>query len=71
MDLLSICIWVMNLTAWIWTLVDINKSEFKKQNGKTWFTLVLLIPFPAMGFYYWLGIRQKVKPPFKFSGKVH
>jgi uncharacterized membrane protein len=60
-------IWLMNLIAWIWTLIDIHRSKFKNESNSKWFLFVLLIPFPAMGFYYWFGIRQKEKRTMRFT----
>ena len=54
--------------AWILTLINILKSEF--QNGNTtkwiWFVSVFLTGPIAMMFYYFFGIKQKVKKKFKF-----
>jgi Phospholipase_D-nuclease N-terminal len=61
-------LWLMNLTAWIWTLIDINKNDFKNRGKTKWFVLVFILPFPAMGFYYYFGIRKKTKKPMRFLG---
>lgn len=64
---LSYICWALNITAWLWTMSDIRKNEYRNDRGKMWFTLVLLLPFPAMGAYYYWGIRQKIKPPLRFA----
>jgi hypothetical protein len=53
------------LTAWIITLIDIHKSDFKNDNGTKWFWWVFFTGNIGMMFYYYFGIRQKIKK-YKF-----
>ncbi|CAN5900457.1 hypothetical protein BH11BAC7_BH11BAC7_15400 [soil metagenome] len=54
------------LTAWIITLRDIDRNDFKDDSGTKWFRLVLFTGNIGMMFYYYYGIRQKVKKEYKF-----
>lgn len=45
---------------WIMTIVDIMRSDFKKDIDKTlWFLLVLLIPVIGFTLYFFIGRFQK------------
>lgn len=56
---------VMALTAlWIYALVDIVRSEFKGDNDKViWLLLVVLIPFVGTVLYFTIGQNQKLGNP--------
>ncbi len=49
------------LVLWIWTLVDIIKSEFAGSNKIVWTIIVLLLPLIGMILYYFIGKNQKIK----------
>lgn len=53
---------MMALTAlWIYALVDITRSEFKGDNDKLiWLLLVILIPFIGTVLYFAIGQNQKL-----------
>lgn len=49
------------LALWIWALLDIVKSDFKDQNGKLiWCLLVIFLPFVGTILYFAIGREQKV-----------
>ena len=49
------------LGLWIWALLDIVKSDFKDQNGKLiWCLLVIFLPFIGTILYFAIGKDQKV-----------
>lgn len=57
---------VIFLTAWILTLREIHRCDFKNDSGTKWFWFVFLTGNIGMMFYYYYGIRQKVKKEYKF-----
>jgi hypothetical protein len=63
---IQIAFFIIAITAWIITLVDIYKSDFKNDSGSKWFWFVFFTGNIAMMFYYYFGIRQKEKKEYKF-----
>ena len=57
--------WLISRIGWFITLIDIHKNDFKNDNGIKWFWFVFLAGNIGMMFYYYFGIRQKVKK-YKF-----
>lgn len=57
-------IWIMIgcslFIAWIFTVIDIVRSEFTSPSNKTvWILLVLLLPLLGMALYFLFGLSQK------------
>ncbi|HCX22169.1 MAG: hypothetical protein CMB80_18865 [Flammeovirgaceae bacterium] len=47
--------------VWIWTLVDIIQGEFKDNNEKLlWIILVILLPFIGTILYFAIGSKNRV-----------
>ncbi|HET6992033.1 MAG TPA: hypothetical protein VFJ43_11945 [Bacteroidia bacterium] len=62
---MGIAFTILALTAWIMALRDIDRSDFKNDSGTKWFWWVFFAGNIAMMFYYYFGIKQKVKK-YKF-----
>ena len=46
---------------WVWTIIDIIKSEFKDNNEKIlWVVLVILLPFIGTTLYFAIGSKNRV-----------
>ena len=46
---------------WVWTIIDIIKSEFKDNNEKVlWMVLVILLPFIGTVLYFAIGSKNRV-----------
>ncbi|WP_258099685.1 PLD nuclease N-terminal domain-containing protein [Marinoscillum pacificum] len=46
---------------WVWTIIDIIKSEFKDNNEKIlWVVLVILLPFIGTVLYFAIGSKNRV-----------
>ena len=67
LNILYYIIGCVPVIAWIMTIKDIYKSDFENDNKwKTvWFWSVILTGYIAMMFYYWFGVKQKVRE-FRF-----
>jgi hypothetical protein len=57
--------WIITRIGWIITLINIHKSDFKNNSGTKWFWWVFFTGNIGMMFYYYFGIRQKIKK-YKF-----
>ena len=57
--LINFFFWVILIGAWVWTIIRIAKSEFKKDGQKTaWLIIVILLNYIGMMAYYFFGIKQ-------------
>jgi hypothetical protein len=63
---MGIAFTILALTGWIITLRDISKSDFKNDSGAKWFWFVFLTGNIGIMFYYYFGLKQKVKKEYKF-----
>lgn len=50
------------ICAWIWTTVDIAKSEFNGNNKILWLILTIFVPLIGMSLYWFIGQDRKVNP---------
>ncbi|HEY5974114.1 MAG TPA: PLD nuclease N-terminal domain-containing protein [Geobacteraceae bacterium] len=56
---LSIVLGVAVFALWLWTLVDILKSEFIGNNKLVWLVAVILVPVIGVILYLVMGRGQK------------
>ena len=46
---------------WIWTIIDIIKGEFRDNNEKVlWILLVVLLPFIGTVLYFVMGSKNRI-----------
>ena len=51
-----------SMTFWVWSLVDILRSNFKKESDKIiWLVVVLTLHLLGSILYYLYGVKQKEK----------
>jgi hypothetical protein len=54
-------IWILCVASWIWALVDIFRSRFRKESTKLiWCLLVIFFPFLGTLLYLAIGREQKM-----------
>lgn len=60
-EILIIGFALLLVVPWIWTIIDVIKSDFKKSGDKPLF-LVLTLAFPLIGtlIYHFHGRKQKL-----------
>lgn len=50
--------------VWLFALIEVIQSEFKGENDKLiWLLLVILLPFLGTILYFTVGRNQKLDPP--------
>ncbi|MEM4141291.1 MAG: PLD nuclease N-terminal domain-containing protein [Nitrososphaeria archaeon] len=57
---LTFLIPIVVLIFWIWTLVDIIRSEFPGSNKVIWILVVIFVPLIGMILYFLIGRKQKL-----------
>jgi hypothetical protein len=66
-EFLIVLVALFLIVPWIWSIVDVVRSEFRKPSDKILF-LVLTCAFPLVGtlVYIFYGQKQKIKPASDF-----
>ena len=59
--LMTFLVTVAAFAFWIWTLVDILKSEFTGSNKIVWLVAIIMIPLIGMILYWFIGREQKIR----------
>jgi hypothetical protein len=52
---------LVSIGLWIYSLIDILKSSFEKNNKIIWILVVLLVPILGSVLYIFIGRKQKLK----------
>jgi hypothetical protein len=53
---------------WIWTLIDLLRSDFEDENNKIiWLLLVIFLPVIGVILYWLIAPDQKTQPPSSSS----
>lgn len=54
---------LVGIGLWLWTIVDILKSEFIGSNKIIWLLISIFIPGLGVILYFLIGRGQKIKTP--------
>jgi len=52
---------LISIGIWIYSLIDILKNSFEKNDKIIWFLVVLLLPFLGSILYIFIGRKRKLK----------
>ncbi len=52
---------LLSIALWIYSLIDILKNEFEKNNKIIWIITTIFIPILGSILYLFIGRKQKIK----------